>query len=188
MVKYSQSYFRLFILTLTLVASLTLNTYAEPAGPGEEHGDMDSHSMMGHPRYGHGMYPGGFREKGCRKGGFGMMPHNAAVHFLQMKEALKLNDKQITDLKGLRDSYRSENTVNEAKLKVAEEELRDLMFEDSINVEKAESKIKEIESLKGQLWQSFVRQLARIKAIVPKEQMKMLHEHRGHPMGYDRME
>lgn len=113
-----------------------------------------------------------------------MKPHNAAVHFLHMKEALALNEKQVSELKVLRDTYRSETTINEAKLRMAKEELREILEEDAINVEKAEAKIKEIGALRESIWTSFVKQMAKIKAIVPKEQMKKLHErYPMHPMG-----
>ncbi|MBI3352276.1 MAG: hypothetical protein HY036_06830 [Nitrospirae bacterium] len=112
-----------------------------------------------------------------------MKPHNAAIHFLQMKDALELSEKQVNDLKTLRDAYRAENGLNEAKLKTAEQELREIMEEDTINLEKAEAKLKEIGALEGPLWSSFVRQLAKIKTLVPKEQMKKMHEmKRSHPM------
>lgn len=137
--------------------------------------------MMHHEKEHHGMHG-----EECKRNSRWMKPHNAAVHFLEMKDALKLNDKQVSELMALRDSYRAENTFNEAKLKVAKDELKELLFEDTVNIEKAEAKIKEIEGLKGNLWISFVRQMAKIKTIVPKEQMKHLHEsgpmHRGMKM------
>jgi hypothetical protein len=167
-----------FFVTLFSVSSFAM---AEPMDAHRDRQEMGDHPMMHHemehPRM-HG--------EECKRNFPWMKPHNAAVHFLEMKDALKLDDKQVSELKGLRDGYRAENTVKEAKLKVAEEELRELLFDDTINVEKTEAKVKEIEGLKGNLWISFVRQLARIKTIVPKEQMKTLHEsgpmHRGMKM------
>ncbi|MBI1819962.1 MAG: hypothetical protein HYR81_06510, partial [Nitrospirae bacterium] len=90
---------------------------------------------------------------------------------------------QVNDLKALRDAYRTENTVNEAKLKTAEQELREILEEDTVNVEKAETKLKEIGPLESSLWSSFVKQLAKVKTIIPKDQIKKLHEmRRNHPM------
>jgi len=164
--------------------------YSQHPGPYSEGGEMEDHysmmphgmehpSMEGHPGmdggWGHGYgheYGGGGRDHW-------MKPHNAAVHFLEMKDALGLNEKQITELKGLRDSYRAENEVNEAKLKIAEDELRELLQEDAINLEKAEGKLKEIGALEGPVWSGFIKQLARIKAIIPKEQMRKMHQMRG---------
>ena len=165
----------MFLATLLSVSSLAL---AQPMDYPREHEEMGDHPMMHH-----GMEHPRVQGEECKRNFGWMKPHNAAVHFLEMKDALKLNEKQVSELKALRDSYRAENTVNEAKLKVAEEELRELLFEDTVNVEKTESKIKEIENLKGNLWLSFVRQMAKIKTIVPKEQMKTLHE--SGPMHHD---
>jgi hypothetical protein len=105
-----------------------------------------------------------------------MKSHNAAVHFLQMKEALALNEKQVGELKALRDTYRLETTINEPKLRTAKEELTEILGEDSINVEKTDTKNKEISALKESVWTSFMKQMAKIKIIVPKEQMKKLHD------------
>ena len=128
-------------------------------------------------------YPMGSPESHGAEMGTMMKPHNAALHFLQMKEVLGLTEKQVNELKALRDTYRTENGINEAKLKSAEQELREMMEEDTINLEKAEAKLKEVGALEGPLWSNFIRQLAKIKTIVPKEQMKKMHEmRRSHPM------
>jgi hypothetical protein len=63
---------------------------------------------------------------------------------------------------------------------MAEEELQEMLFEPSIDSAKADQKIRDIQSLKGSLWTSFVEQLARIKTIIPPEQMKNLHDMRYH--------
>ncbi|MHB8481610.1 MAG: Spy/CpxP family protein refolding chaperone [Nitrospiria bacterium] len=162
--------FFVFLFTLTPLSD------AQPDGYGSQ--EYEHHEMGG---MSHGMdYPMGYH--GYQMG-YMMKPHNAAVHFLQMKEALGLNEKQVNELKALRDAYRTENGTNEARLRTAEQELKELMEEDTINLEKAEAKLKEIGGLEGPLWLSFVRQLAKIKSIVPKEQMKKMHEmKRSHPM------
>ena len=105
-----------------------------------------------------------------------MRPHNAAAFLLHMKDVLGLSENQVKELKALRDAYRAENTVNEAKLKVAKEELKEILFEDHIDLERAEAKIKEMTSLETSVRISFAKQLAKIKTIVPKEQFKKLHE------------
>jgi hypothetical protein len=79
-----------------------------------------------------------------------------------------------------------ENTIPEAKLKAAEESLKEIMEEDSINLEKAEGKIKEIGSLESGLWLNYVKQLAKIKTLITKEQLKKMWEMKrgwdgGHP-------
>lgn len=184
------SFKKILIAGLFLLFLLPVSGHAQPPGSYSEEDEMIGHHPMMEPGMGHpgmgmehpGMGPMGNHEYGDKKPRW-MRPHNAAVHFLQMKDALGLSEKQVSDLKGLRDAYRNENTVNEAKLKSAEEELREILEEDSINLEKADAKLKEIGSLEGPIWSSFVKQLAKIKAIVPKEQMKKMHGMRwGHPM------
>ena len=195
-----KSFFKSLFLALIILAGTSLVASAEPSGYEheghegmdgsmmEEHG-YDHHEMMemghmpmmeGHG-YGHGMM--GHHGEGGKD--WMMTPHNGAVHFLMMKDMLGLNDKQVADLKALRDTYRDENTVPEAKLKAAEESLKEIMEEDSINLDKAEAKIKEIGSLESGLWTNYVKQLARIKTIITKEQLKKMWEmgrggHEGH--------
>ncbi|HXN06233.1 MAG TPA: hypothetical protein VN944_04105 [Nitrospiria bacterium] len=136
--------------------------------------------MMGGESMGPGMYPSmGESGHGYGKGHW-MKPHNAAAHFLEMKDVIGLNDKQVGDLKALRDAYRNENSINETKLRNAEEELAEILQEDAIPLDKAEAKIKEIGALEGPLWTNFVRQLAKIKSILTKDQVKKLHEMRRH--------
>ncbi|MBI1823211.1 MAG: hypothetical protein HY200_03975 [Nitrospirae bacterium] len=163
--------FKSLLFMFTTILSASPLAMAEPMDYAGTHEEMGSHSMMHH-----GMEHHSIHGEDCKINGHWMKPHNAANHFLAMKEALKLNEKQVSELKVLRDNYRAENTVNEAKLKVAEEELKDLLVEDSVNVEKTEAKVKEIEALKGGLWNSYIRQIAKIKTLIPKEQMKSLHE------------
>lgn len=146
-----------------------------------ESGSYGNHPMMGGESMGPGMRPSmGGSEHGYGKGRW-MKPHNAASHFLEMKDVIGLNDKQVADLKALRDAYRNENSINETKLRNAEEELAELLQEDAIPLDKAEAKIKEIGALEGPLWTNFVRQLAKIKTILTKDQVKKLHEMRQRP-------
>ncbi|HXN06288.1 MAG TPA: hypothetical protein VN944_04380 [Nitrospiria bacterium] len=182
-------FFKSILLTIFALASISFAANADP--PGSEHGNMGASSMMeghgygsmsyGSMGYGHGMGHEGYGQKDWM-----MTPHNGAIHFLQMKDLLGLNEKQIADLKALRDSYRDENTIPEAKLKAAEESLKEIMEEDSINLEKAEGKIKEIGSLESGLWSSYVKQLTKIKTLITKEQLKKMWEMKrggdgGHP-------
>ncbi|MBI3593891.1 MAG: hypothetical protein HY200_02935 [Nitrospirae bacterium] len=180
--------FRTFACALILGLSFTVFAFAQPPDTYSE-----EHEMMGHPMMHPGMDPSGEMEHpgmGQMWGhGYGggksnwMKPHNAAVHFLQMKEILGLNEKQVSDLKSLRDTYRTENMVNEAKLKGAEQELREILEEESINLEKADAKLKEIGALEGPVWSSFVKHLAKIKTIITKDQMKKMRGMQGsHPM------
>jgi|ERR1700693_618174 len=157
----------------TLVISLFFSSVAmaQSTDPDTEERDMKGHHMM-MP----GMYPhqGSWEHYGNQRHG-GRRFGNAAAHFLHMKERLGLNESQIDELKKLRDANRVENTVNEAKLKMDKEELREFLQEDTINTEKAETKIKEIGALEVSIRTSNVKQLAKIKTIISKEQMKKLH-------------
>jgi hypothetical protein len=166
-----KSIFKSLLFIFTTVLSLSPLAMAQPMDYSGEHEEMGNHPMMHQGMEHHSMHG-----EDCKRNSHWMKPHNAANHFLEMKDTLKLNEKQVSELKALRDSYRAENTVSEAKLKVAEEELKELLVEDTVNVEKSEAKVKEIETLKGGLWNNFIRQIAKIKTIIPKEQMKALHE------------
>jgi Spy/CpxP family protein refolding chaperone len=141
--------FKSILLSIFALAAISFAAYADPSG--YEHGNMGPSFMMedhgsGSMGYGHGMEHQGYGGQDWM-----MTPHKGAIHFLHMKDLLGLNEKQIADLKALRDSYRDENTIPEAKLKEAEESLKEIMEEDSINLEKAEGKIKEIGSLESGL-------------------------------------
>jgi hypothetical protein len=180
---------KVVIAVLFLLLSYPVPGLAQPPDSYSEENEMMGHPPMMRPGMDHPMgmeHPGMGQMWGHEYGGgkpHWMKPHNAAVHFLQMKDALGLSEKQVADLKALRDAYRAENTVNEAKLESAEQELREILEEDTINLEKAEAKLKEIGSLEGPVWSNFVKQLAKIKTIVPKEQMKKMHGmQRPHPM------
>ena len=175
--------FKLLLLTMIALASISRVATANPYGSEED--NMGSVSMMEGHEYGSMGYGHGMEHQGYGGKDWMMTPHNGAIHFLHMKDFLGLNEKQVAELKALRDSYREENTIPEAKLKVAEESLKEIMEEDSINLEKAEAKIKEIGSLESGLWLSYVNQLTKIKTIITKEQLKkmweMKHGGDGHP-------
>ena len=51
-------------------------------------------------------------------------------------------------------------------------------MEDSINLEKVEGKLKEIGSLESGLWSSYVKELAKIKSLITREQIKKMWEMR----------
>lgn len=171
---------RLFNAVLLMICTLIIISYTANADPFEnEHSNMRNSRIMeehgfSSMGYGHGME---FQDHGQKD--WMMIPHNGAIHFLQMKEILGLNERQIAELKALRDSYRDENTVPEAKLKAAEESLKEIMEEDTINLDKAEGKIKEIGSLESSLWSSYVKQLAKIKSLITKDQLKKMWEMKG---------
>jgi Spy/CpxP family protein refolding chaperone len=137
---------------------------------------MEGHPMMNEGKFSHHGFWNHAEHKKHHRMKFG----NAAEHFLKMKDKLGLNQNQVEELKKLRDAYRAENTVNEAKLKLDKIELRELLHEDTINSEKAEAKIREIAGLEVPIRISSAKQLAQIKTLISKEQMKKLHQRRGH--------
>lgn len=157
----------LFFTSAALAQSA--DTYSEKQG-------MENHHMM----QGMGPHHSPWGHQGHQRHHRHMRMGNAAEHFLKMKNKLDLNQSQVDQLKTLRDAYRAENTINEAKLKLAKKELRELLLEDSINADKAEAKIKEINALEVPIRISSVKQLAKIKTIITKEQLKKLHKHSGH--------
>lgn len=173
------------LLTLLLAATPAL---ADPP-PG-----MGTHSGMGmHPGMGMGQGMGpemGMHADGMGMGmgdhgggGHGFGPHNAAIHFLKMADALGLDGAQTAKLRKLRDAWIDTNAASEAHLEAAQNDLKGLLFADSIDLKAVEGKLAEIGPIESQLWRAFAQQLLEIKAMLNDDQRAHLRERmRRHPM------
>lgn len=166
------------IVTAAGAAMLALVLSASPAtaqtmmGP---HPGMPGGPMMG-AQEGMGMMGGmmgGMRDgmKGHRMG-----PHNAAVHFLQMADMLGLDDNQISRLRKLRDDWIAQHSVDAARLKAAEADLKRLLYADDIKMDEVEQALSTIGTLEGQLWRAFAEQLSQIKGMLSGKQKERLRE------------
>lgn len=89
------------------------------------------------------------------QGGYGEGPFDVEM----LKEYLKLNDDQVEKLRKLRSDYRKEMIKRKAAQRVAELELWELIDSKSLDMAKAEKKVKELETIQSDLM------LYRIKAL-----------------------
>ncbi|HUJ79107.1 MAG TPA: periplasmic heavy metal sensor [Nitrospiria bacterium] len=167
----------LFILTGTMALVLALaplgwaqteeettDAYAESndAG-GTPPGSMESMEYMGGQM-------GGMSSMGGAGHG-GMMAYLSTEN---LKQRLGLTDDQAVKLKALRSDYLKTTTMQGAKVRVAEYELNDLLDEKKLDASKIEKKVKEIESLKGELMMSRIRSLLKSADFLSPEQFAQL--------------
>jgi Spy/CpxP family protein refolding chaperone len=90
----------------------------------------------------------------------------------QMQQRLGLSDDQAAKLKVLRSGYLKETMTQTTKVRVAELELGDLLDEKKLDASKIEKKIREIESLRGDLMVSRVRFLLKAGDFLTPEQFQ----------------
>jgi Spy/CpxP family protein refolding chaperone len=127
-------------------------------------GGMGSMGQMGGEMGGGHM--GGMPSMGATGHG-GMM---AQMSMANMKQRLGLTDDQAAKLKALRSTYLKETTMQGAKVRVAELELNDLLDENKLDTSKIEKKVKEIESLKGELLMVRIRSLIKAADFLSPDQ------------------
>lgn len=93
---------------------------------------------------------------------------------LQHKDGLELSSQQVKDLKKLRSRFERASIRREADIKVAKMELEELMEEDSIDLEKTEGKVREVERLRADQKLSRIHKVAEAKALLGPDQRKKL--------------
>lgn len=93
---------------------------------------------------------------------------------LQHNEGLELSAQQIKELKKLRSRFERESIRREADIKVAKMELNELLEGDSIDLEKAEGKVREVERLRADQKLSRIRTVEDAKALLHADQRKKL--------------
>jgi len=155
---------------------------------------MDSHHGMGGKDH-CDMHKGG----GWGHGGYGMRPHNAAIHFLKMSDVLELTADQTKKLTQMRDEYIQKNAAAEDQLKAAYDDVQRTLFADEVDVKAAGALFDKVGKLESQLWRAFAQQLHDIKAMLTPEQRETLRGmwddyphgmgamHGGIPMGHGDM-
>jgi Spy/CpxP family protein refolding chaperone len=112
-----------------------------------------------------------------------LQPHNAAVHFLEMADALGLDGTQVAKLRQLRDAWIENNSTNEARLEAAEIDLQALLFARSVDRRAIEDEVAQIGPLESQLWLAFSQQILEINQMLTDAQKARLREiRRRHPV------
>jgi Spy/CpxP family protein refolding chaperone len=174
---------RVSLLVILLSGLLAAPALADPPAAGT-HPGMAAHQGMGmHGGSGMGMRDGMGMGDGKGMGrGQGLQPHNAAVHFLKMADALGLDAGQRAKLRKLRDAWIDNNASNEARLRAAQDDLRALLFADTFDLKAVDAVLEKIGPIEGQLWRDYAQQLLEIKSMLNDDQRARLRA-RMHRMG-----
>jgi Spy/CpxP family protein refolding chaperone len=97
---------------------------------------------------------------------------------LSRRDELNLSSDQVQNLERLRSDYDREAIKNEANLRVAESDLAELLRSDSVELKKAEVKIREIERLRAELRIARIRAIEQGKGVLSQEQRERLRNMR----------
>jgi Spy/CpxP family protein refolding chaperone len=95
---------------------------------------------------------------------------------LRNREKVGLSDDQVKKLEELRADFEKESIKNDADVRVAEIDLTNLLQAQSVDLEKAEAKIRDIERLRGDLRIARIRAIEKGKALLTAEQRKKLQD------------
>jgi Spy/CpxP family protein refolding chaperone len=97
----------------------------------------------------------------------GMMAMMSAEN---LKQRLGLTDDQVAKIKEVRRNYLKDTVMQTAKVRVAELELNDLLDDQKLDAAKIEKKVKDMESLRGELTLMRVRSLLKAAEFLTPEQ------------------
>jgi len=125
------------------------------------------HSADAH-RYG-GRGPGGDGRM------HGMMMHDGYPMWRHLKE-LGLNDKQKAEVKEIRNRVMKETIQKKADKRIAGIELRDLLANDTVDMNAIQTKLKQMEALRTDIHLSHIKAREEIKSILTPEQRKKFTE------------
>jgi Spy/CpxP family protein refolding chaperone len=95
---------------------------------------------------------------------------------LSRRDELKLSADQVRNLERLKKDFEREAVKNEADLRVAEMDLADLLRSDSVDLKKAEAKVREIERLRAELRLARIRAIEQGKGVLSQEQHDKLRD------------
>jgi len=109
---------------------------------------------------------GGFRESRGERPLISMM--------LGRRDELNLSTDQVRTLERLRNDFEREAVKNESDLRVAEMDLAELLRSDSVDLKKAEGKIRDIERLRAELRLARIRAIEQGKGVLSAEQRDKL--------------
>jgi hypothetical protein len=95
---------------------------------------------------------------------------------LRNRERLGLTADQVKELEQLRSDFAKESIRSEANLRIAEMDLTSLLEAQPVDMTKAETKIREIERIRGDLRIARIRSIEKGKAQLSAEQRRKLQE------------
>jgi Spy/CpxP family protein refolding chaperone len=118
----------------------------------------------------------------------GQMGHDQAGMMARMsaenlKQRLGLSDDQVAKIKEVRRNYLKDTVMQTAKVRVAELELNDLLDDKKLDAAKIEKKVKEMESLRGELTLMRVRSLLKTADFLTPEQFEQFRSMTTRRMG-----
>ena len=106
-------------------------------------------------------------------GGMGMWDGAHAMHVIS---SLGLDDNQSTEVKAVVLKLQKEMIQKQANIQVAEIELKEILGKDPVDVKVAETKVKQIASLKTEAAMMHIQGIEDVKAKLTPEQKKKLSE------------
>jgi Spy/CpxP family protein refolding chaperone len=109
---------------------------------------------------------GGFRDGAGERPLISMM--------LSRRDELNLSSEQVKNLERLRTDFEREAVKNEGDLRVAELDLSEILKADSVDVKRAEAKVREIERLRAELRIARIRAIEQAKTVLSQEQREKL--------------
>jgi len=95
---------------------------------------------------------------------------------LRNREKLGLSDDQVRRMEQLRTDFEKESIRKEADVRVAEMDLEALLDAPSVEMGKAEAKVREIEKTRADLRIARIRAIEKAKELLTPDQRKKLHE------------
>ncbi len=104
-----------------------------------------------------------------------MMP-GAEHHMWGCLMELGLDDKQKTEVKGIKSRVMKEMIKKSADEYIANIELRDLLDKDTVDMKAIEAKLKQIETIKTEMHLSLIRAREEVKSKLTPEQRKKFNE------------
>lgn len=93
---------------------------------------------------------------------------------LSHRDELNLSSEQVRNLERLRSDFEREAVKSEGDLRVAELDVSEILKADSVDVKKAEAKVREIERLRADLRIARIRAIEQAKAVLTPEQRDKL--------------
>jgi len=97
--------------------------------------------------------------------------------FLCCKEKLELTEKQVKALKSIKMDFMKNKIKMEAELKIAQLELKALMYEDEASLKEIERKMRSVEKLKTDMKISHLQDFREAKQVLTPEQKEGMMKH-----------
>jgi Spy/CpxP family protein refolding chaperone len=113
-------------------------------------------------------------KKGGDKKGMGGMEMGMCDERMMMKKfaSLGLDDRQKEDIKAIHLRIKKDMIRKKADIGVAQVELREVLSKDTVDLQAAEAKVKQIESLKAEMKITHIRTHEEVKSKLTPEQRK----------------